>query len=217
MLVGHSISDSFGLILAVDQGVCELLHRSEAELIGTSYTNLTHPDDVTWNASLVYKLEASGGPLFIRKRYLRPRASAVWSDVQVSRLGGGLDQGRLVGTINKVDRHTVKLTPEMLWRSAGRKELALQLRRAELGNDLFCDYAWLILLQLYKAEAEGTSISVQQLCSRTGCRESGIVRWMRALEEKQLVDCFHSNLCAGQLTSAGISKVEKLLEGTSES
>ena len=141
MLIGHSISDARGQILAVDHGICELVHRSEAELIGMSYMALTHPDDVTWNVSLVDKLKANGGPLSIRKRYLRPGAPAVWSVVQVSRLGAGLDQGRLVGTINQVDPKTVKLTPEMLWRSVIRKELALRLRRAELGDELFSDYA----------------------------------------------------------------------------
>lgn len=216
MLIGHSISDARGQILAVDHGICELLHRSEAELIGMSYMDITHPDDVTWNASLVDKLEASGGPLAIRKRYLRPGAPAIWSDVQVSRLQAGLDQGRLVGTINQVDPQTVDMTPEMLWRSASRKELALRSRRTVLGDDLFSDYAWLILLQFYKAEAEGICITLDQLSDRTNCRQQSLIRWLRALEEKKLIDCYDSKVCVGQLTSTGIVKVERLLEGTFE-
>ena len=47
MLIGHSVSDAHGQILAVDHAICELLHRSEAELIGTSYVVITHPDDAT--------------------------------------------------------------------------------------------------------------------------------------------------------------------------
>lgn len=176
MLIGHSISDARGQILAIDHGICELLHRSETELISMSYMDITHPDDVTWNVSLVDKLKASGGPLTIRKRCLRPGAPAIWSDVQVSRLGGGLDKGRLVGTINQVDPQTVKLTPEMLWRSAIRKDLALRSRRTELGEDLFSDYAWLILLQFYKAEAEGICISLSHLSGLAGCREQSLIR-----------------------------------------
>lgn len=212
MLVGHSISNARGHILAVDYGICELLHRSEAKLIGMSYTQITHPDDVTWNASLVDKLEASGGPLTIRKRYLCPDGPAVWSDVQVSRLRSGLDEGRLVGTINRVELKTVKLSPEMLWRSACRREHALRSRRTELGDDLFSDYAWLILLQFYKAEAEGNCLSLSQMSFRTGCREPSLVRWLKALEEKKLIDRFESKVCAGQLTSTGIARIEKLLE-----
>jgi PAS domain-containing protein len=82
MLVGHSISNARGHILAVDHGICELLHRSEAELIGMSYKQITHPDDVTWNASLVDKLEASGGPLTIRMcRYPAYEAASTGEDL----------------------------------------------------------------------------------------------------------------------------------------
>ncbi|TCP96407.1 hypothetical protein C8J46_109103 [Sphingomonas sp. PP-F2F-A104-K0414] len=212
MLVGHSISDAFGRILAVDHGICELLHRPEAELIGMSYKQITHPDDVTWNASLVDKLKASGGPLAIRKRYLRPGAPAIWSDVQVSRLRDGLDQGRLVGTISKVELEAIELSPAFLWRSANRKERDLRARRTELGDDLFADYPWLILLQLYKAEAEGVCISLIQLSRHTGCREQTLVRWLKALVERELIDFFDSDICVGQLTSTGMSKIEGLLE-----
>ncbi len=216
MLIGHSISDALGRILAVDHGICELLHRSEAELVGMTYASITHADDVAWNVALIDKLEANGGPLTIRKRYLRPGTASVWSDVQVSRLSAGPDQGRLVGTINRVDPREVKLTPEMLWRSACKKELELRSRRAELGHDLFGDYPWLILLQLYKAEAEGACVSLKQISASIGCREQTLARWLKVLEDKQLVDCFHSEICAGQLTSLGIVKVENLLNGTVE-
>lgn len=107
----------------------------------------------------------------------------------------------------------MKLTPEMLWRSADRKDREIRLRRDELGDDLFTDYAWLILLQLYKAEAEGRCMSFAQICDRTGCREASVGRWLRALEERNLVDRFDSRICAGQLTSTGISKIERMLEG----
>lgn len=216
MLIGHSVSDAFGQIQAVDHAICELLHRSETELIGMSYVAITHPDDVTWNAPLVDKLQASGGPLTIRKRYLRPDASAIWSDVQVSRFGKGLDHGRLVGTINRVDPSAVKLSPEFFWQSAIRKDRDLQLRRTELGDDLFSDYAWLILLQLYIAEAEGICISISQISGRTRCREQSLTRWLKVLEDKDLIDRFNSSFCAGQLTALGIVKVENLLEGTFE-
>jgi hypothetical protein len=103
----------------------------------------------------------------------------------------------------------------MLWRSACRREHALRSRRTELGDDLFSDYAWLILLQFYKAEAEGTCINLSQMSVRTGCREPSLLRWLKALEEKKLIDLFESKVCAGQLTSTGIAKIEKLLEETS--
>jgi hypothetical protein len=214
MLIGHSISDAEGRIMAVDHGVCELFQRSETELIGLSYTDITHPDDVSWNVALVDKLEARGGPLTIRKRYLRPAALAVWCDVQVSRLSAGSEAGRLVGTINGVDPRTVCQTPERLWRSACRIDTALRHRRSELGEDLFGDYAWLVLLQLYKTEAEGNCVDLTELNDLTAIRPQPLTRWLKVLEERGLIDRYEEQRCVGQLTAAGIAKVERLLDGT---
>jgi hypothetical protein len=216
MLIGHSVSDALGRILAVDDSICEMLHRSEAELIGMSYVDVTHPDDVTLNKPLVDKLQASAGPITIRKRHLRPDSTSIWSDVQVSRLGRGLDHGRLVGTVNRADHSSQTPCPDSLWRSAVRKDRDLQLRRTELGDDLFTDHPWLILLQLYIAEAEGGCISIRQISRRTRCREQSLIRWLKVLEEKKLIDRFNSEICAGQLTTIGIGKVESILEGAPE-
>jgi hypothetical protein len=72
MLIGHSISDALGQILAVDHAIYELLHRSEAKLIGMSYVSITHPDDATWKAPLVDKLrQVDGRLLFGRDTFVR--------------------------------------------------------------------------------------------------------------------------------------------------
>ncbi|WP_380784872.1 hypothetical protein [Sphingomonas sp. R86521] len=208
------MSDAFGRIIAVDQGICEFLELEAAELVGMSYIQLTHPDDLTFNAALIDSLEASPAPLTIRKRYLRPSAPAVWSDVQVSRMSAVREQGRLVGTIHRVDPRAVAATPEKLWQAACRIDAELRLRRAELGDDLFCDYAWIILLELYRTEAEGTWIDLQALAVRTRIRSQTLTRWLRALEERGLVDrCEHLDY-PGQLTTVGVFKVERLLQGT---
>jgi DNA-binding transcriptional ArsR family regulator len=214
MLIGHSMSDETGRIIAVDQGICEFLELEESELVGMCYTQLTHPDDLTWNASMLDRLENSGGPLTIRKRYLRPSAPAVWSDVQVSRLKIGREQGRLVGTIHRVDPRDVETTPEKLWHAACRIEGELRARRAELGEEMFHDYAWVILLALYRSEAEGVCLVLDSLASRTRIRSQTLVRWLKVLDERGLVDRYEQLDYSGQLTALGVSKVERLLDGT---
>jgi hypothetical protein len=214
VLVGHSMSDADGHILALDQGVCEILQRSEAEIIGMSYTDLTHPDDRIWNVAQVDALENRSAPITIRKRYLRPAAPAVWCDVQVSRLAQGTDRGRLIGTLRQLNPADVRQSPEQLWRSARRMNAVIQSRRIELGNDLFADVPWVILLQLYLTEAEGRCAALNELAVRSASRPESVSRWLRAMGERKLVDVLDDPACVAQLTALGIAKIEKLLGGT---
>lgn len=214
MLIGHSLSDATGRILAVDHNICELLHRDEAELRGMLYADITHPDDLSWNVALIDGLAAEHKPVTIRKRYLRPSAGAVWSDVHVSRLSSSSERNRLVGTIHRVETHSLRSSPEKLWRAACRVEANLQSRRALLGDDLFTDHAWLILVSLYRTEAEGRCIDLPILGERVALRSTNLRRWLKVLGERGFVDQLDNDVCVAQLTATGANHVEQLLEGT---
>lgn len=214
ILVGHTLADPCGNILAVDQGVCTLFHRNSTELIGMSYLDITHPDDRSNNRGRVDALGKNQAPIILRKRYLRPDGAAVWCEAQVSRLDDGNDRGRLIGTLHHVCVKSILQTPRELWLAACRRSANLQRRRRELGDDLFSDFAWLLLLQLYLAEIEGRCADFEDLVIRTECRLDSVRRWLRVLEERKFVDSVELPGCAAQLTSTGIAKVEKLLDGT---
>lgn len=214
MLIGHSLSDATGRILAVDHNICELLHRDEAELRGMLYADITHPDDLSWNVALIDGLAAEHKPITIRKRYLRPSAGVVWSDVHVSRLSSGPERGRLMGTIHRVETHSLRSSPEKLWRAACRVDANLQRRRVLLGEDLFTDHAWMILVSLYRTEAEGKCIDLPTLVERVPLRSSNLQRWLKVLAERGFVDQFDNQVCVAQLTAIGVDHVEQLLEET---
>jgi PAS domain-containing protein len=92
MLVGHTISDELGVILALDQGVCEFLCRPEAEIVGVSYLDLTCPKDRSWNKIIVDAIDHNGKPVTFQKRYLLPTGVTISCEVQASRLGEGRDR-----------------------------------------------------------------------------------------------------------------------------
>ena len=212
MLFGHSISDATGRIIAIDPTVCEIMQRSECDLVGMSYVDLTHPEDRTRNVDLVDRLTVLDGPMAIRKRYVRPDGSSVWTDVQVSRLNAGVDKGRLIGTIQLVDPNAVLRDPESLWQSARSANASIQQRREELGDDLFSDHAWIILLQVYLAEAEGRIIDGPSIAEATRLQAVGVERWLRVLQERKLVELTGRSGFIAQLTTSGSNKVEQLLE-----
>jgi len=216
MLVGHSVSDPNGLLLTMDPSVESLLHRPLSELAGKSYAEITHPDDRARNIDQIRALAPNDGPVQIRKRYLRPGGTTVWVDIHVSRLGRGLDHGRLVGTLYLPDPKTLAagpegVLPERLWSVAVQVEALLRRRREQLGDDLFGDHAWIILLQIYLAEAEGRVVDVEAISALSQIAPARTRRWIDALAEKTFVERLDWSGGAIQLTAQGLARTETLL------
>ncbi|WP_347303164.1 PAS domain-containing protein [Croceibacterium sp. TMG7-5b_MA50] len=211
MLIGHSLADQYGNLLSVDSQVCEIMHREVHELVGVSFAALTHPDDCTRNVIAVASLRAEDGASTIRKRYVRPDGSFVWANVQVSRLQGG-EAGKLIGTIQLIDCGSLRRGPEGLWRAARLEDGLLQRRRLQLGEDLFSDFAWLILLQVYLAEAEGRVATVATISDTAVIAPSAVRHWLELLEQRQLVERVTARDPFLQLSPSGWGKIEYLLD-----
>ena len=221
MLIGHSISDANGLLLTMDPAVESLLQRPLDELVGKSYAEVTHPDDRARNIDQIKRLAPEDGIVKIRKRYLRPGATPIWVDLHVSRLGRGLDTGRLVATLYLPDPKPLApdsegALPERLWSVAIQVDARLRRRREELGEELFGDHAWLLLLRIYLAEAEGRALGVETLAAETQILPARARRWVDALAEKQLVERLDWDADALQLTALGLARTETLLGSYSD-
>ena len=162
VIIGHSISNMDGIIQAIDEPVARVLKRTRTELIGMSYTSITHPEDIARNVSQVQALRPNGQSQSIRKRYLGGDGSIITLHVQVLRIGSG--ETRSSGR-HDVDRRPTRLEdcrsavttidlPHSLWRRAKDLLAVMQARDRTLGGDLFADHAWALLLSVYVAEAE---------------------------------------------------------------
>lgn len=218
MIIGHSISNMDGIIQAIDEPVARVLKRTRTELIGMSYTSITHPEDIARNVSQVQALRPNGQSQSIRKRYLGGDGSIITLTVQVLRIGSG-ESGHLVGTMSAAaplgsmiagPRHDDRL-PHSLWRRAKDLLAVMQARDKTLGGDLFADHAWALLLSVYVAEAESRIATVDSVASQLGLNRATLDRWIRVLEAKSLVDPPDIMREALQLTRSGIDDVERLL------
>jgi PAS domain S-box-containing protein len=67
-----------GRFIRVNGALCELLGRSEDELVGSTSRSLTHPDDLEATARAFAHLTQNGSPISV-KRYLRPDGEVVWA------------------------------------------------------------------------------------------------------------------------------------------
>ena len=74
-----------GRIIRANPAICELLGRTEAELLSLGFLDVTHPDDVHVGAGLVREmLEGRRSGLRLTKRYVTGDGRVVWGDVTVS-------------------------------------------------------------------------------------------------------------------------------------
>jgi DNA-binding transcriptional ArsR family regulator len=210
VLIGHSVSDGDGRILAIDGAVCDAMQRPRREIIGRSYLDLTHPADRRRNAVLIGRIPSDGAPIWFRKRYLAPDDGTIETDVHVSRMSAGSDAGRLIGTLYLVAPEEQRFAPAMLWRAARQLAQLNEIRRDLLGSDLFSDYAMSIMLQLYLDEAEGRRSDTDTLAVLIGLSPTVAMRWLRALEQKELIELLERDTVA-QLTGIGAQKILGLL------
>ncbi len=214
MIIGHCISSADGIIQAIDEPVATILQRTQKQLIGVSYTAITHPDDLARNVSQVAALQPNGNSTRIRKRYIGGEGAIVALEVQASRFGG-CRNGHLVGTLSTVPAISDLLDPDhmphRLWRRAKDLLGIMRARDEVLGGDLFADHAWSTLLIVYVAEAEGRIASIEAVADRLRLSRPTLARWISVLQSKSMIEPIGPSLDAVQLTKTGIASVEHLL------
>lgn len=74
-----------GAFMTVNPRLCEILGYSEQELLGLTFQEITHPDDLADDLALLRSLLAGDVDRFqMEKRYLRPSGEVVWADLTVA-------------------------------------------------------------------------------------------------------------------------------------
>jgi PAS domain S-box-containing protein len=82
--VGMADVGADGAWLRVNQKLCSILGYSGEELLGKSFTTITHPDDVPENLANLGAMKAGRIETFaMEKRYIRKDGSIVWTNLTV--------------------------------------------------------------------------------------------------------------------------------------
>ncbi len=132
--VGNVIAESrTGRFLRVNRGFCELTGYSEAELLGMTSYDLTHPGDVERDRTGWEEAVRRNAPAFtIEKRYRTKDGRTIWVHVTSTVLRGALG-GPLhaIGVVRDVtDRH---LAVEELEKARAELQARVAARTSELG------------------------------------------------------------------------------------
>jgi len=81
--IGITQIDPTGRFLFVNARASEILGRSVEELLGMSFSQVTHPGDLERNVEIMQSSLESGDGFDIQKRYIKPDGQTVWADVSV--------------------------------------------------------------------------------------------------------------------------------------
>ncbi len=78
-----------GRWLRVNSALCDLLRYDQDDLVGMSWRDLTHPDDLAADLARAAAMQRGElGPYEVEKRYLRKDGSVVWTQVNASLVFG---------------------------------------------------------------------------------------------------------------------------------
>ena len=88
MSAAHCVSSLDGIILHADQGFLDLLKRSENDVIGISYRQITDPRDLQRSADMLAVLKEGAAPVRLQKRYLRPDGTSIAANLLITRFSG---------------------------------------------------------------------------------------------------------------------------------
>lgn len=86
-VIGLAVIDKTGVFLRVNPALCRFLERTESELIGTTFKDVTHPQDYEADWKMVQLLLAGQGEMYdMVKRYLPKLEGVEWAYLRVSAL-----------------------------------------------------------------------------------------------------------------------------------
>ncbi len=90
--IGLVHADPDGRLLEVNEAFCELVGRTEDELRGLRFHDITHPEDVDSDIAALARLRTGEERSYrVEKRYVRPDGAVVWANVTVATLPGSAD------------------------------------------------------------------------------------------------------------------------------
>lgn len=116
----------------VNQRLCEILGRTDAELMGLTFKDITHPEDLEQDSVLRDEILRGDLKLGSRiKRYLKPDGQVVWANVEATAFSD--DQGEASGLILVIEDITARRNAEL---ALGELRHQLEQRVSERTREL---------------------------------------------------------------------------------
>jgi len=115
--------DVNGSMLKVNDAFCEMIGYSREELLGTSFMDITHPDDRGISRNEFSRMKSGNIPILFEKRYIRKDGTTIWTLLNVNVISN--EQGEFGHTIAVIQDITAQKQNE-----EDLKKIATHLRIA---------------------------------------------------------------------------------------
>jgi PAS domain S-box-containing protein len=135
--IGLALIAPDGSFQQVNRSLCDLVGLSEAELLGKTYPELTHPDDLADDLAQVARLWAGEIDTYaLEKRYVHKDGHAVWTQLSVSAVQDDRGSRYAIAQIEDISARR-RLDLERATLLASEREYTRQLRElTEMRADL---------------------------------------------------------------------------------
>jgi PAS domain S-box-containing protein len=156
-----------GRFLAVNPRLCEMVGRTEKEMLATTFMAITHPEDVNLHPSLSKRMYGGEFDHYsLEKRYLRKDGGVIWVNITISRLWKPAETpGRSITVVRDITER--KRMEEELRRSEDRYRTlfneardGIALADLKTGELLDCNQALCHMVERTKEELIGQAQSI---------------------------------------------------------
>jgi PAS domain S-box-containing protein len=192
-----------GRFVAVNPMFCEILGRTEEELLGTTFVEITHPDDLDQHPNLSKRMY--GGELdhyTLEKRYIKKDGRVIWVNVTISRLWkAGEAPGRSITVVHDITER--KKVEEALKETLDQLESRVRERTIELEE---INIAMQVLLKKGDKEQKRVEDSLQSNINKLVMPFLSRLRKSRTNEERRTyLNILEANL--NNITSPFINRL----------
>ncbi|MGA1821372.1 MAG: PAS domain S-box protein [Thermoplasmatota archaeon] len=161
--IGFVLSnDSNDCLTRTNQAFCRMLGYSEEEMRGKKIVDITHPDDIDEDATLLRKLKHGDIKVINReKRYIRRNGEVIWANVIITNISSDVDgfHNRLALVEDITEK---KKAQQEIIDQRNRAEFYLDLLSHDIGNIHQGLYNWIEIAQGSSVKQDMRNMAVEQ-------------------------------------------------------
>lgn len=196
--LGNCVLSKGHLILAMDDTLLEMLAYQRADVIGRPEHDFTFLADRQSSRELFDKLKHDGRPFAVTKRYVRSDNTLIWVKIHVAASSHNSELTNI--TCSYRDDPTSDCDIVRKWQIMQSVLTSFAEGKSLFGVDIISFAPVEAVLALYKAELDGSFLSISELAAKAKLADPAMARWIVALAEREMVEIVQGTVLSDDAT-----------------